>query len=124
VITGAVNAARREARVGLIVRGGEGIMIEVEAVLDTGFTEHLSLPQTSIDHLRLPFVRKEDSMLSDGGIIECDIYSGVVIWDGQERTIEIQASEGDPLLGMSLLLHHLVTLPVIDGGLVTIAALS
>ena len=124
MITGIVSIARREARVRLVVQGGEGRAAEVDAVFDTGFTEHLSLPQGTIDMLGLPFVRREDTVLSDGSIIECAIYRGVVIWDGRERTVEVQASEGDPLLGMSLLLDHLVTLPVVDGGLVTIAALS
>lgn len=124
MITGIVNLARREARILLIIQGDEGRSSEVEAVLDTGFTEYLSLPQAQIDALRLPYVKSEKSFLSDGSIIECAIHEGVVVWDGRERTIEIQASEGDSLLGMSLLLDHLVTLPVMEGGVVTIAALS
>lgn len=124
MITGVVDLARREARVHLIVRGGEGRASEVEVILDTGFTEYLSLPQTTIESLRLPFVRTEETFLSDGSTVACGLYEGSVVWDQQERTVEVQASEGDPLLGMSLLLDHLVTLPVVDGGLVTIAALS
>lgn len=123
MITGIVLLARREALVRLLVRGGEGRASEVEAVLDTGFTEELSLPQDLIDALLLPFVRTESTMLSDGSIIECNVHEGVVVWDGAERVVLVQAAKGSPLIGMSLLLDHLVTLPVTDSGQVTIEVL-
>lgn len=91
MITGVVSLARREARVPLIVQGTGGrddaTGATVDAVLDTGFTEYLSLPQATIDALGLPFARTEETFLPDGSIVECGIYVGVVIWDGQERTI-------------------------------------
>jgi clan AA aspartic protease len=123
LITGVVVADRREAQVRLLVKGGEGRASEIEAILDTGYTEYLSLPQTMIDALLLPFVRSEQVVLSDNSIIESAFYRGVVYWDGKERTVDIESSEGVPLLGMSLLLDHVVTLPVADGATVTIAAL-
>lgn len=124
MITGIVVEARREALIRLIVKGGEGRASEVEAVLDTGFTEYLTLPQEMLDVLLMPFLRTEETVLSDGSIIASAVHEGVVIWDGRERSIEIHASETSPLLGMSLLLEHLVTLSVVDGGSVAITPLA
>jgi hypothetical protein len=46
-----------------------------------------------------------------------------VIWDGQARDVLALAADGCPFLGMSLLYGSVVTLHVVDGGLVTIAPL-
>jgi predicted aspartyl protease len=51
MISGIVTADR-EAIVRLHLRGTSGLGVDVEAVLDTGFTEYLSLPPVSCSHLR------------------------------------------------------------------------
>jgi len=92
-------------------------------VLDTGFTEALLLPQAGVDALALPPVELNEMTLADGSVIQAEVYEGRVIWDGQERTIVIHGVEGSPLLGMSLLYDHLITMEVVAGGSVTITAL-
>ncbi len=52
-----------------------------------------------------------------------NVYEASVIWDGQVRTIEINESETDPLVGMGLLEGYELTIQGIAGGLVTIKAL-
>jgi hypothetical protein len=60
------------------------------------------------------------------GIITCifDVYTGLVIWDGEYRYIDINAAETAPLVGMSLLYGYRVQIDAIEGGLVTIQSLS
>jgi predicted aspartyl protease len=53
MIIGSVSATK-EAVVRLRVRGPAGPGAEVDAVLDTGFTEYLTLPQAIITSLSLP----------------------------------------------------------------------
>jgi predicted aspartyl protease len=62
-------------------------------------------------------------MLADGTIVDCHVYEGTVLWEGQERTIAVHTAEGTPLIGMSLLFDHLLTMKVVDDGGVSIEPL-
>ncbi|GBE75925.1 hypothetical protein myaer87_31520 [Microcystis aeruginosa NIES-87] len=46
------------------------------------------------------------------------------IWDGELRRIDINESDTEPLVGMGLLYGYRMQLDVIEGGTVTIQALS
>jgi clan AA aspartic protease len=120
VIVGVVTS-RREAIVRLIVRGPQDIPID--AVLDTGFTEYLTLPSLLIATLALPYVTTQQLRLADGSDLDSDVYEAVVLWDGQERTVSVHAAEGTPLIGMALLYDHLLTIEVRTSGDVTIVPL-
>jgi hypothetical protein len=52
------------------------------------------------------------------------VYRGLVIWDGELRRIDINESDTEPLVGMGLLYGYRMQLDVIEGGTVTIQALS
>jgi predicted aspartyl protease len=71
----------------------------------------------------LAYLRQERIMLANGVIEECALHQGVVLWDGQERAVPIQASAGSPLIGMGLMRGHELTVQVMDGGNVTLRAL-
>jgi len=120
VITG-VSTTNREAIVRLRVRGSQEI--EVDAVLDTGFTEYLSLPPSLIATLGLPYVTLDRVMLADGSIIQSRVYEAAVLWDGRARLVSVHTAQGAPLIGVSLLYDHLLTVEVFDGGSVTIEPL-
>jgi hypothetical protein len=53
MMTGVVTASR-EAVVRVRLRSLRGQEVDIDTVLDTGFTEALSLPQTWVDRLALP----------------------------------------------------------------------
>jgi predicted aspartyl protease len=122
MITGAVTR-NREAIVRLRLRGPRGVEVEIDAILDTGFTEFLTLPQTSVASLALSQLYTEGLTMADGSIVQADLYECVVVWDGQPRTVPLHCLEGSPLIGMSLFYDHLLTMQVVDGGSVTIAAI-
>jgi clan AA aspartic protease len=96
----------------------------VDAVIDTGFTGFLTLPVAVIENLGLRLYSREEGTLGDGSTCIFDVYTGLVIWDGEYRYIDVNAAETDPLVGMSLLYGYRVQLDAIEGGLVTIQALS
>jgi predicted aspartyl protease len=52
------------------------------------------------------------------------MYKATVIWDGQNRIIDVAASEADPLVGMSLLHGFKVQIEAVEGGTVTIETLK
>ncbi len=122
MIVGVVNHYN-EATIRFFVKGVSGILSEIEAVIDTGFTEYLSLPEELINALGLPFLRWEDMMQSDGSIVTFSVYEGIALWDGAERNIEIQTSAGSPLVGLALLQDNIFEFPVRPGSRVTISAI-
>ncbi|HWE35712.1 MAG TPA: hypothetical protein VG406_04005 [Isosphaeraceae bacterium] len=122
MITGVVTADR-EAIVRLMVHGPAGQAEEIEAVIDTGFDGHLSLPAATIARLGLSWRRRGRALLADGSESIFDIFEGVVLWDGAARRVAVDAAEMMPLIGMGLLDGFELTIQVRVSGLVTIRGL-
>jgi clan AA aspartic protease len=122
MITGVVNA-NHEATIPLVVHGAHGQQETIEAIIGTGFTGSLTLPSRLIAALGLPWLGRQRVMLGDGSIRFFDVYEATILWDGQVRTIETDATDTEPLCGMNLLTGHEVRMQVVDGGLVIIEAL-
>jgi clan AA aspartic protease len=95
----------------------------VDALIDTGFTGFLSLPQSTIIALGLPWHFRDVGTLGDGSEAIFDMYKATVIWDGQILVIDVASSETDPLVGMSLLYGFKVQIEAVEGGTVTIESL-
>src|SRR5204862_5414705 len=115
----------REATMRLGVRGENGQEHEIEGVIDTGFTGFLTLPSTLIASLGLAWHGREQAFLGDGSTQVFDVYAAAtVIWDGQARTVETDAVDNDPLVGMGLIYGHELRIRAVDGGAVTIEALQ
>ncbi len=122
MISGWVNAFR-EATIQLPIRDLKGEPKSIEAVIDTGFNGHLTLPPQLIAELGLPFRRNGRAVLGDGRAVTFDIHEAVVLWDGRPRRIPVDAADTDPLLGMGLLQGHELTVQVVQGGIATIRPL-
>lgn len=122
MIAGMVNASR-EATIRLMVLGPQGLQQEIEAIIDTGFTGFLTLPLPLVTTLGLAWLCRQPGIVADGRVEYFDVYVATVIWDGQPRTVEVEAADTEPLVGMSLLEHHALRIDVLNGGTVTITAL-
>jgi clan AA aspartic protease len=122
MIYGVVNL-RREATLPLVVGNAEKQQQVVDTVIDTGFNGFLSLPSTVIATLNLPWSASDIVTLGDGSQTLFDIYTAMVIWDGQYREIDIAESETEPLLGMALLYGYRLQVDNIEGGIVKIEEL-
>jgi clan AA aspartic protease len=96
----------------------------INAVIDTGFTAFLSLPNEIITELDLLWSYRDRGTLGDGSEVLFDIYDAVAIWDGKSQEIEVNSAETDPLIGMSLLRGYRLQVDTIEGGLVIITDLS
>jgi clan AA aspartic protease len=115
MISGWVNA-HREAILHLPVRSLDGQEQEIEAVIDTGFNGHLTLPPDLVSALQLPFRRSSRALLGDGSAVTFDIHEAVILWGGEPRRIPVDVANTEPLLGMGLLEGYELNVQVIQGG--------
>ena len=114
----------REAIVQLVVVGNQQKKQGIRAVIDTGFTGSLMLPSNLIADLELTWFTQQEGFLGDGSRRTFDVYRGTVIWDGQLRVIEINASDTTPLVGMALLEGFELRLQAYEGGSVAILPIA
>lgn len=122
MMIGNVNT-NREAIVQLVVLGKNLQKQGIKAVIDTGYTGCLTLPAI-VTNLGLTWFMQQEGILGDGSLCMFNVYEASLIWDGHVRTVEVNESEADPLVGMSLLEGFELKIQGIAGGLVTITALS
>ncbi|NJP10960.1 MAG: clan AA aspartic protease [Leptolyngbyaceae cyanobacterium RU_5_1] len=96
----------------------------VDAVIDTGFSGTLTLPLNIITSLGLVWKGRDRSTLGDGSTCVFDVYIAMIIWNGEFRTIDVNASETVPLIGMRLLYGYDVRIQAIEGGTVIVEVLN
>ena len=119
MIEGLVNA-NYEPVISLPVHGPAGRAQEIDVVIDTGYNGYLTLPPGLVAELGLPVVGDGEATLADGSEVVFDVHSVTVLWDGQSRYVEADATGGTPLLGMLLLDGHDLSVRVRSGGAVLI----
>ena len=122
MITGVVNPDR-EAVIRLKIYGVGGQVLEIDVVIDTGFTGSLTLPPHLVATLQLPFYNRQQVILGDGNIHSLDVHTGTIDWEGQPRRIEINVADTTPLAGMNLMYGYKLTIEDVDGGAVLIEVL-
>lgn len=123
MVEGVVNA-RLEAVLSLSLSGPSGRTREIEAVVDTGFSEFLTVPAELAMELGLAFGGVTPVVLADGveqGFRHCIL---TVMWNSRPRSIRAHVTDGTPLIGMSLLHGHRLVVDVVEGGVVEVAGLG
>lgn len=119
MMIGTVNADL-EALMRLTVRDAGGQPRDVEAVIDSGFNGFLTLPPALIAALGLAWLCRQQGQLADGSVQPFDVYVATVDWDGQLRSVEVEAADAQPLIGMALLRGAELHIHVVPGGSVSI----
>jgi clan AA aspartic protease len=122
MIRGTVNA-RLEALLRLRVRGPGGAELDMDAVVDSGFTSSLTLPSAALASLGLARQSGGSVVLGDGSIRSFDVYAAEVEWDGNWRPVLVSVIGGEVLVGMRLLAGHALRVAVVPGGAVEIEPL-
>ena len=123
MISGEVRGDR-QALVTIEIIDAEGRPRPVEAVLDTGFTGYLTLPEETIRQLGLSSVGRRTFELANGELFEFEAYLASVSWHGRLTDALVLRSGSEPLLGMTLLWGSRVTLDAIAQGEVRIEPLE
>ena len=113
----------REPAIPLVIRGPDGSNFDVIAVVDTGFTAALTLPEPIIRALSLPFDSTGRLSLADGTVSSFDPHSAEIFWDGQWRPVLASAIGDEVLVGMRLLSGFRLCMDAIPGGAVEITSL-
>ena len=121
---GRVVSGGREAVLTLTVHPEDGGQpVEVEAVIDTGFSGHLTLSAGLVEELDLPREGDIEVELANGEIDELGVYEARVRWHGREVLIPVYEADGGALVGMSLLRGSRLTVEAEPGGEVAIEEL-
>jgi clan AA aspartic protease len=123
MITGYVNS-KLDAVISLPVYGPQGLTHEIEAVIDTGYSGYLALPNAVIAALGLSSVGLGYLTLADDSEIVSALYPATLVWDGQERAVEVDSLETEALVGMALMEGYDLKVRVRVGGRVTIRRFS
>jgi clan AA aspartic protease len=113
-----------EAILPIDVSGKSGAIITLDAIVDTGFSEFLTLPSALIDELELTRTTLVTIRLADGSRRTANVYKGSVRIEDLWLEIGIEESEGDIILGMGLLRNCQVCIEVAEGGVVTVESLN
>jgi clan AA aspartic protease len=121
MITGVVKSD--EGRIRLELKGFRGRKQEVEAIIDTGYTEWITLPPDIINSLGLRWQSLDRGMLADGSECLFDVYVAKVVWDGKERRVLVDEADTDPLIGMALLRGYELRMQVRSRGKISIKRL-
>ncbi len=119
MITGHINS-KLEAIIALTILAKDGETKEFEALVDTGYTEFITLPQSILTELNLEIFASGRLTMADGHAVDVDLFQATILWDGQPRTIEVDALESEILIGMSLLEGYDLHVHTIADGQVTI----
>ena len=97
--------------------------LSIEFTIDTGFDGFLVLPAAAVTALGLPFLYRLDANLADDRRKSVPVHGATIVWDGQERDVQILAMGRRSLLGTMLLDGYTLVVPFRDGELVTIEPL-
>jgi clan AA aspartic protease len=122
---GTVAAEGNEALLGVEVLSQAGASsLLVEAVVDTGFTGHLTLPRATVDALGLPIIGSAESILADGSLVMEDVCLARVLWHGAERPVRVLVADATPLLAMALMRGSELRVECVGGGEVSVERLE
>jgi len=115
---------RRQATLPITFRLPGQPDLSLEFVLDTGFTNYLTLPMAAVTAMRLPFLRETGASLADGSSVTIDMHTATILWDGEERQVSVLATGCRPLLGTALLNDHDLYVRFREGGPLTVTAID
>jgi clan AA aspartic protease len=102
---------------------GPSKQLNVEAVIDPGFTGFLTLPPAQVATLGLARIRYESIVLGDGSTVVIPVYEAEVVWHGARQSVFVLATGNEPSVGMSLIYGSRLTLDGEDGSTVTLEEL-
>lgn len=112
-----------EAVVSIVVETPVG-EVKIDAVVDTGFTDCLTLPATLCRQLGLSQRETTVAQLADGSLVGISVFDAQCRWFGQSVPITVCGADGGPLLGMGLMRDCSLSMLIAPGGPVSIAPIA
>lgn len=109
-----------QARMEIFLRPSGASLFGVECVIDTGFEGFLTLPQTVVTDLNLPFLAPIRANLADNSRISTNVYLATIVWNGRDREVPVLAMGRRPLIGTALLQDYHLGIDFYEGGTVLV----
>lgn len=106
------------------IQDRDGTWHELSIMLDTGFTGQLALPERYVRQLGLDLSLESRVTPATGQTITVPAGRAMIIWQGRRRRIRVIQSGTHPLLGMSLIWNHRITIDAVPNGPVTITPIG
>ena len=98
--------------------------IEIDFVIDTGYTRFLTLPITIVETLELPFEYDLPANLADDSEVLVPVYTAAIRWDAEVVKTRVLALGKRPLLGTAMLDQYELLCRFKEGGKVIIEKLT
>ena len=105
------------------IQDGGGNWQMLAAVVDTGFTGQLALPESYANRLGLELNDEISVTPATGRAIVVPAGNVRIIWRGEQRLARVAQAGTHPLLGMALLWNHHIAIDAVANGAVTVAPL-
>ena len=116
---GAYDGTGLEAWVEISIAGDDRAFKGLEAVVDTGATDWLTLPESVVLELGLRLTSTRYVNQAHGPPIQANVYPVWVLWHGRIRRVFAEAGN-ETLIGTDLLADSRLTIDWWDGGDVVI----
>lgn len=111
---------RGDATIRIRLRGPTGITLEIDAVIDTGFSDYLAVPADLLEKLEAPVIHEVQYRMADGSRITSPVCFVELEWHGQWQDVLAAQFSAAGLLGMLTLRGSAVHIDVVHGGAVRI----
>ncbi len=115
-----LSRGRLLAVAAVFVEDSERDLVRFDAKVDTGFTEWLGLPAKDIEVLGLEVVGMDVVLMANNEERSIEVYSANVVWGLQHYNVRVHRVGTMPLIGMSLLHRHVMTMDARNGGAIEI----
>ena len=112
-----------EAWVDITVAGEDRVFRSLSAIVDTGATDWLTLPEAVVRELGLRYTETRSVNQAHGPPIQADVYAVWILWHGRMRRLYAEAGN-DTLVGTDLLADSRLVIDWRDGGEVVIEELT
>ena len=114
------DGAGLEARIPIGIVNSIGVFQTLEAVVDTGFTGAMSLPDPIVFELGLNYIGDRSLTMADGRTEMKQTYRAGLLWHGQPIDVRAYMTGDKPMVGVALLSPCHLAIDLWDGGAVVI----
>lgn len=104
------------------MRGATGAQ-EIEAAIDTGFTDNLLLPNTILEAIGAERLQDTQVILANGAEDVMGVYAVEIEWFGAWYGLRVFAADADALIGVGLLKGCELRIEIVPGGSVEVTPL-
>lgn len=89
--------------ISILIHWSGGEDLEVEALMDSGFSGEIALPMSVVEDLELEYAQGRIVVLADGCYHQIETFKGSVFFADEWHDVIVYSTGGNPAVGMRLL---------------------